>query len=283
MKTASTAMVALLNSNTQFIVADLFEFAIRATGEVLRYTSADIDLTYSGNVYSKSIITRSSIKETIGITVDTLDITFTPESKHLVGGIGFYTALNAGALNAADFTLRRAFMPTWGDTSAGAIKKFIGRVADVEYDRQEVKIKIKSATELMNIALPRKVYEPKCVHNLFDVGCALDRTLFAANSSVNSASDTNILCSLGQSSGYYALGKIQFNSGVNSGKVAAIKWYEPGSIALAIPLDNIPAAGDTFTVWPGCDRLKSTCESSKFNNRVHFRGYPFMPNPETAH
>ena len=36
------------------------------------------------------------------------------------------------------------------------------------------------------------------------------------------------------------------------------------------------AAGDTFTVTAGCDKLFSTCQA-KFANAVNFRGFPHMP------
>ncbi len=36
------------------------------------------------------------------------------------------------------------------------------------------------------------------------------------------------------------------------------------------------AAGDTFAVTAGCDKLFSTCQA-KFANGVNFRGFPHMP------
>ena len=47
-----------------------------------------------------------------------------------------------------------------------------------------------------------------------------------------------------------------------------------------MPLPNVPAVGDTFSVFPGCDKTKTTC-AGKFSNIARFRGFPFVPVPET--
>jgi uncharacterized phage protein (TIGR02218 family) len=36
------------------------------------------------------------------------------------------------------------------------------------------------------------------------------------------------------------------------------------------------AAGDTFTLTPGCDKSLATCRD-RFANTVNFRGFPHMP------
>jgi hypothetical protein len=52
-------------------------------------------------------------------------------------------------------------------------------------------------------------------------------------------------------------------------------------ITVIPPLVAAPSPGDTFTAWPGCDRMLATCEI-KFNNRLRYRGQPWIPAPETA-
>lgn len=41
------------------------------------------------------------------------------------------------------------------------------------------------------------------------------------------------------------------------------------------------SAGDAFTIYPGCDKQQSTC-SAKFNNLIHFRGFPYVPENSAA-
>jgi len=52
-------------------------------------------------------------------------------------------------------------------------------------------------------------------------------------------------------------------------------------LTLSRPLLNIPIAGDTYTLYAGCDKLQATC-SGKFNNLVHFRGFPYIPASEVS-
>lgn len=292
MKSASAGLISLLNSNTQFYMADLFEFTLKS-GAVLRYTSADIDLVSSGNTYTHIVISRGNTRIVRGIEVDTLDLKISPDASLMVGGASFYVALNAGAFDGADFILKRVFMPTWGDTSLGAIVMFAGRVASADYDRMGAKINVKSHLELLNTKMPRNLHQPKCVHTLFDNGCGLNQASYAVAGTVQAGSTTSVIyCSLDQPSGHFALGKIIFTSGANNNVVRSVKWSTPSmfsilgnvapSITLAVPLGLTPSAGDTFTVYVGCDRSQSTC-IGKFNNVINFRGYPFIPKPETAY
>jgi hypothetical protein len=54
-----------------------------------------------------------------------------------------------------------------------------------------------------------------------------------------------------------------------------------GMFALTQPLPYAPAAGDTFVVYPGCDKSQRTCQI-KFGNLANFGGFPYVPAPETA-
>ena len=42
-----------------------------------------------------------------------------------------------------------------------------------------------------------------------------------------------------------------------------------------------PGIGDTFTAYPGCDKLQNTC-NTKFTNIAHYRGYNYVPPPEST-
>ena len=66
-----------------------------------------------------------------------------------------------------------------------------------------------------------------------------------------------------------------------NGQSYAIKSQGGGTFALLVPLPALPAIGDTLTVYPGCDKTKTTC-AGKFGNLVHFQGQPYIPVPEIA-
>lgn len=67
----------------------------------------------------------------------------------------------------------------------------------------------------------------------------------------------------------------------NRGQSRTVKSYTGGSFKLMYPLNAVPASGDTFFAFPGCDKLQSTC-TTKFSNLPNFGGQPYVPRPETA-
>lgn len=284
MKTASGALITLLNSNTQFFVADLYEFALKDT-TVLRYTSADIDLTYAGNVYSSRgpKITRGKTRVVVGIQVDTLDLTVYSDATHLVGAQSFAKAINSGVFDGCDFTLRRAFMPTWGDTSVGSIIMFMGQFSEVVFGRFETKIRIKSDLQMLDLNMPRVVYQASCSNTLFDPACAVVKASFKSVTATTSGSTKSQLnCGLAQASAYFDNGTILFTTGANTGVARTVKSYTPGVVQLIYALPLTPGVGDAFDIYPGCDKVYDTCRD-KFSNQLNFRGFPFVPLPEVSY
>lgn len=282
MKAGNTTLNNLLNTSRQIYMADLYTVTTVA-GAIYRYTSADTGLTVGGNVFLSSLkIKRGRIRRAVGLEVDTLDITVYPAASDLIGGTPFLTALRTGALDGATLLLERAYMATWGDTSPGTLIQFIGRVSESRFGRTEAKIKIKSDLELLNIQMPHNLYQPGCVHSLYDSGCGLVKASYGAASAVLAGSTASmLLCGLTQAAAYFDQGTITCNSGANSGVTRTVKSYTPGVVNLSYPLPIAPSVSDAFTAYPGCDKTQATC-TGKFNNVVNFRGFPYVPVPETA-
>lgn len=83
--------------------------------------------------------------------------------------------------------------------------------------------------------------------------------------------------------GFFNQGVIEFKTGLNTGLMRTIKHYDnaTGVVTVLPPLEHVPAADDTFDIYPGCNKLMATC-SSKFTNSGNYRGMQFIPVPETA-
>lgn len=282
MKTAAAPLIALLASN-QFVMADLLTITL-IDNSVYRYTSADMDFTVGGNLFSSQSVKfkRGRTHVVTGVQVDTLDLSLYADTSMLLGGIPFLAAIHNGALDGAKVLLQRTFMATWGDTSAGSIILFSGRVAESKISRTEAILTVKSDLELLNIKMPRNLYTPNCMYTLFDAGCGLNKGSWAVNATVNSgATRTVIPCNLSYSTGYFDQGTVRFNNGINTGAVRNIKSYTVGQITLNYPLPQVPANGDLFYAYPGCDKTQITCQG-RFSNLTKFRGFPFIPAPEAA-
>lgn len=290
MKPASTALQTLL-ATRQFFAADLYTFTL-VGGGVLRYCAGDRDITSGGNFFTSQgpRIDRKDNKAKchwkIGVEVDTLVFDVMPQATDLVNGQPFLAACVQGAFDGAELQLERAFMATYGDTSVGTVIMFVGRVAEIDLGRAVATFTINSHLELLNLQLPRNLWQPGCVNSLGDASCGVDLTGYGiAGSAMAGSSQSVVAASLGQVTGYFDQGKIAFSSGANAGLTRSVKsWVAgaPGSIALLAPLPNAPTAGDAFTIYPGCDKTLGANGCPKFANTARFKGYPYVPQPETA-
>lgn len=290
MKPASQELIDLLASR-MFFTADLYSIAL-AGGDVLRYCGGDQDITWNSNLYPAGGTTgpyfdRSDNKAKChwktGIEVDTLVFDVLPGTS-TVQGQPFLSAARKGVFDGAELELRRAFMPTYGDTAAGTVIMFAGRVAEVAAGRSLATFTINSHLELLNQNLPRNLFQAGCVNTLYDSACALNRASYAVTGTATAGSTASAIGhSLAQATGYFDLGTIVFTSGPNQGVSRTVKAYStgPGQILPLSPFPNDPDEGDTFTIYPGCDKKQSTCQS-KFSNLARFRGFPYVPDVETA-
>lgn len=295
----STGPLNTLLASRNFGVADLYTFTL-SNGDVLRYTSYGVDISWDGNTYSSGDQTGpffgrqgegAKVRWSRGLEAQSLDFTVIP-GEALVDGQPFLKAVRYGAFDGATVVLSRAFfaLPLPGPTlrlePVGVIVLFTGRVGEVNpAGRSMASFNCPSAIELLNINLPRNLYQPGCLNTLFDTACTLLAGDFDVAGAVASGSTQTVInATLGEATGYFDLGKIVFTSGANDGLVRMVKTYtagSPGTLALLYPLPIAPSPGDSFTVYPGCDKLKSTCEA-KFNNLENFRGMPYVPQPELA-
>jgi uncharacterized phage protein (TIGR02218 family) len=282
MKTATPELIALLNSSTQFLMADLFTITL-ASGSVVRYTTADVNVTFSGSIFNAkgALLKRGPVRSVIGLEVDTLDMSVYADASHLIDGQPFVSAAMSGALDGATVLLQRAFLTSWTAAPVGAAILFSGRVSDVSGSRTEVKIIVKSDIELLNIKLPRNLYQPSCLNTVYDASCAANKAAKTVTGTATGGTTQSITTGRSEASGWFEQGVLTFTSGLNAGVFRTVKGFSGGAFSFALPLPNAPAAGDAFSVFPGCDKTQSTC-TSKFNNVIHFRGFPYIPVPETA-
>jgi uncharacterized phage protein (TIGR02218 family) len=285
MKSVSSGLMALLGTN-QFFMADCYTFTLQ-DGTVARYTSADADIIdqATGNRFSASgpFFERSQVKFQRGVQVDELDLTLTAAPTHLLEGAPFLSALTAGIMDGAELRLDRAFMVSFGDTSAGLVTLFVGRIAEVDIGRTRATLKANTHLELLSLQWPWRLFQPGCTRTLYDAGCTLDMADFAVSATVGSGSTTrNIVSNLSRGAGWASLGMLVFTSGALAGKIFGIRFDDgAGNLQPTTPLPIPPSSGDTLTVYPGCDKQHSTC-ATKFSNLQHFEGFPYVPVPETA-
>lgn len=288
-KSASDALKELLHNSERFYVADLYTITMTSS-MVLRYTSHDMDITVDGQLFQSFPIDRSTTRQTAGLDVDEMTITIlATQDDTIAAGVSLFHAMRSKAFHNAILKLDRVFSPIpWQfpmpPISADYVldSHFLGRMIIDQIGGLKATITVRSMTELLNAKQPRNIVQPSCIHTVYDSECELDITDFLVNGTVGASSTKSlVLANLPQSSGYFDMGALLFTSGLNMNVQRSVREYTRGRFLLTQPLPYTPAAGDTFTALPGCDRSKATC-AGKFNNLNNFRGYPYVPTPETV-
>lgn len=295
MKPASPALVSLLGSRS-FNYAGLYQFSLVGGGN-LYYTGGDTDVLFGGHLYAAGgstgpyFDTADSAAKAhwkTGVEVDTLTFDVIPAAA-TVGGRPLLTAIRQGAFDGAELTFSHAYWPKQSYVTpvvpTGAVVMFAGRVAEIDWGRSIATVTVNSHLELLNQNMPRNLYQSGCVNTLFDPSCALAKSGFGvAGTALAGGTAGRISTTLANATGYFDLGSITFTGGANSGTSRCVKSYvqgSPGTVSLISPFPNAPAAGDTFTLYPGCDKTTGTC-AAKFANLANFRGFPFIPSNETS-
>lgn len=291
MRYASYSLKALLDSDS-FVMADLYDILL-VNGEHIFLTSADIDLYYqmgrSSQTFISALIERNQWKLSKGTSVNSLTVTIYPNdyvSNILVGGIPLIEACNIGALDGSQVYIYRAFMPTWkynNINNDNTITLYFGYISTITADRTMVQFEVKSALEYLNLKTPKNLFQAPCGNIVYDLTCSLDIVNYTTNFTVTNAIDKqNISTGIAQPDGYYNLGIITCLTGVNAGAKRSVLSFVNGIATVSLLWDNIPQTGDTFSIVAGCDKTMATCKN-KFNNIANYRGFPFVPPPETAY
>lgn len=282
-ESSAGALATFLNSATQGYLVDLFTFTLSG-GLVVRYTSADVPVTINGNTFANGpVISRGKTKLSVGVSVDSLGVTIACDLNVTLNGVALLPFIASGGFDGARCVLERAFAASPTSAWVGTLILFKGRVSDTHASRYEASLTVNSDLELLNVMIPRNVYQPGCSNTLFDAACTLSK---AANgygalaTSTTDAKQTTFSTGLAFPVDYLSLGFATGVSGANAGISRTIRYYAGGVITTIQPWPSAVAVNDLFTVYPGCDKSQATC-ASKFNNVIHFRGQPYVPAPET--
>lgn len=264
MKNASANLIALLGSTRNLLMADNWKITLK-NGTVLRYTTWDQNLTDINNyVFAASdvILTGGKIKQVRGLEVNETDLTCYPNlgvSPSMVGNIPFLQAAVQGLFDRATIERWRVFMPSPGVTVSGgqdmSVRIFLGEITEVNVTRNTCILKCKDATNLLNIYMPRRQYQPTCSWTFGDSNCTINRAALAVTSSVAAGSAyTSILCGLTQVAGYFNYGTVTFTSGNNENITRQVLNSSPGTVTLTGPFPQPLNVGDNFTITPGCSK-----------------------------
>jgi len=300
MKVASPAAFAIMTAG-QSCRIDLYQLTLAGGLASFYFTSHQEAVTYNGNLYNTGlVITRGACKQKVGIAVQSMDLTMSPQTDNstgvpLVAGLPFLAAAQAKVFDSAHVLFSKGFFNSFDDRSPGFIPWVQARIDTVKVDRLSAKFTLMDDTIILNNAGPPNIIQPGCGHTLFDAGCTLNAANFVKSGTVISGSNnTGALTTLTQPEDYFTLGRLTFTSGANATTPSTtyyIRQYKHafGTLIPIRPFPNVPQAGDTFIILPGCPHTRAACINTDeaigpaFNNGPHFDGEPFVPAPETLY
>jgi len=313
-KTASPDLVAYINAartapDATIAFAECFTFRT-TTGAVYAWSNFDLPLSYAGLTYLADgpLVSGLKYKASAGLEVDKQQLIIAARPTDLINGASFLQALRDGVFDGAAVKRDRLFLsgPAWLQSSAiggfminqsaigaaksgeavaviGGVTMFKGRIATVDQvGRTRATVTVASDLIVLDNDMPRNLFSQTCVHTLYDTGCGVIRGTFAASGTAGAGSSQNQILS-GVAAAVHAQGSLVFSSGANANVRATVKAVAGGvALYLMYPLPFAPAAGDSFTVYAGCDHTLATCQT-RFNNKANFRGFPFTPPIEMAY
>jgi Phage conserved hypothetical protein BR0599/Uncharacterized conserved protein (DUF2163) len=268
-------------------------------------TDADTDITYPGGpTWSSRTVRVDKDKSQAhahwkrGLDVDQWIVTLEPRNVDVdgnafpdkIGNVPWIAAARGGALDGCDFTVQRAYFAAWpayapSITPVGIVTIFTGRIAEVDVTDTQVVLTVNDWRELFTTMMPRDIFAAGCRHTLYDAGCTLFDSDFQVSGAATGASTTSVIVAsstlVAPGSGTFTLGKLLFTSGLNAGFTRTISnWDNATHYTVVNPFPFAVANGDTFNVYPGCNKLLSTCTA--FGNNANFGGFPFIPNSSAS-
>lgn len=233
-------------------------------------TNAKEATTFQGQVFQPTAIERTSARTAHDDSDAAIEFTI-PQAHALAQA--FHGVL-PGQKGLVD--IRRTHKSIVTGTSYEFV--FRGYLSNVRYEGTvKAVFRCDQPTEFLNRNGPRFMYTSLCNNVLYDARCRVNPELFKLNGTVTALPQEDIITVPGASS----LGADYFDGGYayylspGGDDYRVILKQTGNDIRLLSPfMDNV--LGQPVTLYAGCRHTVAICDS-KFNNRVNFGGFPFVP------
>ena len=247
---------------------ELFEIAY--TGNRWRYTSADRDITYLGNVYRAVACSRSDLEPTSDSTKASLNLTF-PRDVELsdVFRIQPPSEVVSVTLFGEHFE-DNDFIVFWK-----------GRIINAEWKGSVVEFVSESIFSSMRRPGLRRRYQLQCPYALYGAKCGVNRDSWKEEHLLTHMSGLSLQfnSTIGKPAGYYAGGYLtwenSFNQNIEKRMIRSFDTITGTVVLSAAPIGL--SQGQLLTMYPGCNHTLDGGGCARFNNTDNFGGTPFIP------
>ena len=290
MKSSNTTLINFLYSAQNAVMADLYTITLNGGG-VLRWSSADVPVSYGGNTFSLGpLCTNGGVQSKAGVEVSSTDITFASGANFTIGGVPFIDWVIAGGFDGANVRIDRVVAPDWPtmiSAPTGGWLHFLGRYDGAkELGQTQVVVTASDWRVLLTRNFPQDCYQTSCRNILGDAKCGYNLAAATVTGiAVTSATSGAVFAAASTLGAHtFTFGTVAFTTGANAGLSRTVKAYDnAGHFTLTSPFPAAPAVGDLFTATPGCDLSTGNCNTYNGSGwTLRFRGEPYIPAPTTG-
>lgn len=226
------------------------------------YTDADHTIIYDRDFYLPAAIKHGDIIRENELNRITLDIMFPIESW-----------LRRFVLSAPPYTTRIDLYVYFETNPPEVSQIFSGLINKIGFSQDNIcKIELEEH-DILTMRLPKILIQPSCNHILFSTGCGLTKASFKTTCTVTDIDTPTDIVSTDLT--VFANDELQLGTIEFEGDKRLICGNTGTHVYLQNPFYDLEI-GDTFDVYPGCDKAASTCKD-KFSNLTNFLGMPYVP------
>lgn len=243
----------------------------RLDGQVFAYTSADVDVTLSGVLYSAGPgLNISQIVTSAGHAVDNLELSTLDDGTT-------FTALDvlSGRWTNAAFAIDRF---NWAAPEDGSERLITGTLGNVTRSRGSIVAELRGLQQYLQQPIGA-VTSKTCRARLGDAACGVNLTPHTYASTVTAVTNnqTFTISLTGQAVDWFTDGVLTFTSGANAGQRQKVKSYTAGAVQLSLPMLSTVAVGNAVSIVAGCRKRKVEDCAGKFANVLNFQGEAEVP------
>jgi uncharacterized phage protein (TIGR02218 family) len=247
---------------------------LRTDGAILGFTDHDRDLEFDSTIFTAATgFTASEIRDTVGLSVDNLDV-----DSALSSDLLDENDLAAGLYDNAAIEI---FRVNWQNLEQRVLMRS-GSLGEVRHGEASFAAEIRGLAHYLQQPKGR-VYQYGCDAVLGDNRCKLDTTSLKISGTVLAVNNQRSFKVAGledYENDWFSRGLLTWQSGDNNNRSMEIKSHSLGNSSTTIelwqPMSQPITPGDTFSATAGCDKHFATCQQ-KFDNAVNFRGFPHIP------
>lgn len=247
---------------------ELYEFIVGV--KTYRYTSFVEDVTYLTKTYTQVQISRGELEDSGDVPKNSLTV----EAQRDLEVADLFRV--APPADVVVLNIRRLHL---GDGANPEAKLFwTGRVLTCEWGQgSTARLTCESLYTALKRRGLRRLYQRQCPHILYGAACGVPATSWKHTLSIATVTGVSLIdfALVGFGDGYFSGGYMEWEREPGLIERRAIRNHVGDTITMTFPvvgMDN----GATVSLFAGCDHTTNTC-GSKFNNRINYGGFPFIP------